>query len=213
MSTDPAAERARLINAAEKRAGQRQVRLLIVALFGLAVIAAFAVAGFFLAYSQAKKNAGLTHQVIAQNAQIKSLTEQLAGLAKAQADNSAQGRALIQKVVVLTALIVGFTDPNSAAARVRNATAVNAIKSVLAGQQIQNADLLRKLGEIAVVLAPPGDEARVRAAVAKILAEPAPPIVVSPAPAKASGASVAPSPDCQGIQVAPLNIVKVCIPP
>src|SRR5258707_5642030 len=77
VSTDPAAVRAQ-INQAEKRAGQRQVRLLIVALIGLGVIAAFAVAGFFLAYSQARKNADLTHQVIAQNAQIKSLTEQLA---------------------------------------------------------------------------------------------------------------------------------------
>lgn len=212
MSTDPEFVRTQ-INQAEKRAGQRQVRLLIVALFGLAVIAAFAVAGFFLAFGQAKKNAGLTKQVIRQSDQLQSQAGALVKLQEAQAANSAQGRALIQKVVDLTSLILGFTDPNSAAARVRNATAVNAIKSVLAGQQIQNADQLRKLGEIAVVLAPPGDEARVRAAVAKILAEPAPPIVVAPIPAKASGASVAPSPDCQGLQVAPLNIVKVCIPP
>jgi hypothetical protein len=194
VSTDPAFVRSQ-INQAEKRAGQRQVRLLIVALFGLAVIAAFAVAGFFLASAQARKNAGLTHQVIGQNAQIKSLTEQLAHLAEVQTASSTQGRALVQKVVDLTSLIAGFTDPNSQAAAARAAQAASAIKSVLAGQQIQNADLARKLGEIAVALAPPDRMAEVRAAVAKILAEPAPPIVIpSSAPSRSGGVTSVPAP-------------------
>ncbi len=209
MSTDPAAVRAQ-INQAEKRAGQRQVRLLIVALIGLGIIAAFAVAGFFLAYTQAQKNAGLTKQVIAQNAQIKSLAEQLAGLAKAQADNSAQGRALIQKVVDLTSLIASFTDPGSKAAMDQQARTAAALRSLLAGQQIQNADVLRKLGEMAVALAPPDRMAEVQAAVAKILAEPAPPIVIPsvPTPPKAKqSATVSPSPS-----VSPaLNVQVQCL--
>lgn len=229
MSSDPGAERARLINAAEKRAGQRQVRLLIVALFGLAVIAAFAVAGFFLAYSQARKNAGLTERVIAQGVQIKALTEQLTSLATAQADNSAQGRATLKQIADLAALIASFTDPNSQASRNRAAQTAAALRSLLAGQQIQNADLLRKLGEMAVALAPLDRTAEVRATVAKILAEPAPPIVIPSAvpakPASTSGASVgaatAPK-SCPGpiaIQATPLTLpllppatVQVCVP-
>ncbi len=197
MSTDPGFVRAQ-ITEAEKRAGARQVRLLIVALIGLGVIAAFAVAG-------------LTKQVIAQNAQIKSLAEQLAGLAKAQADNSAQGRALIQKVVDLTSLIAGFTDPTSKAAMDQQAKTAAALRSLLAGQQIQSADVLRKLGEMAVALAPPDRMAEVQAAVAKILAEPAPPIVIpsvpAPSPTAKQSATVSPSPS-----VSPaLNVQVQCL--
>jgi hypothetical protein len=193
VSTDPAFVRAQ-INEAEKRAGRRQVRLLIVALIGLGVIAAFAVAGFFLSYSQARKNGDLTKRVIAQGVQIKLLTEQLAGLAQAQAANSVQGRALIQKVVDLTTVIAGFTDPTSKAAMDQQAKIAAAIKSLLAGQQIQSADLLRKLGEIAVVLAPPDRMAEVQAAVAKILAEPAPPIVIPSVPSAKASTVAMPTP-------------------
>lgn len=224
MSTDPSAERVRLVTEAEKRAGARQVRLLIVALVGLVVIAAFAVAGFFLAYSQAKKNAGLTREVIGQSTQIKSLTEQLTTLATDQAKNSQTGRDTLKKIADLTTLIASFTDPNSQATKDRAAQTAAALKSLLAGQQIQNADLLRKLGEMAVALGAPPD------VVKRILAEPAPPIVIpSTAPAKPSstaGASVgtaatAPKP-CTGpvaIQATPLALpllppatVNVCIP-
>jgi len=212
------------IRAAETRAGleakRKRRKWILIGGFIAAVIATgLGVAVFLLFQSVGQVKAQgktIAHQTDTIAGQTKTIQEQGAAIVKlqeAQTANSAQGRALIQKVVDLTSLIASFTDPNSPAARARNTTAVNAIKSVLAGQQVQNADQLRKLGEIAVVLAPPGDEARVRAAVAKILAEPAPPIVVAPVPARASGASVVPPPDCQGIQAAPLNIVKVCIPP
>lgn len=206
MSTDPAFVRSQ-ITEAEKRAGARQVRLLIVALIGLGVIAAFAVAGFFLAYSQARKNAGLTKEVIAQGVQIKSLTEQLTSLATAQADNSAQGRATLKQIAELTTLIASFTDPNSQATKDRATQTAAALRSLLAGQQVQNADLLRKLGEMAVALGAPLD------VVKRILAEPAPPIVIpvvpkaAPASASGSGASVSPSPT-----VSPaLNIQVQCL--
>lgn len=192
MSTDPGYVRAQ-IDAAKHRAGQRQTRLLIIALLGLAIVASAAVAGFFISYSQARKNASLTKEVIRQGVQVKALAEQLTSLATAQAQGSEQGRATLKQIAELTTLIASFTDPQSQASRDRAVQTAAALRSLLAGQQIQNADLLRKLGEMAIALGAPPD------VVKRILAEPAPPIVIPsvpppPKPSSASGASVLPLP-------------------
>ena len=185
---DPAVLEAR-ITQARSDAGRRQTRLLIVALIALSILAAASVGGFLLSYGQARHNGELSAQIKAQGDSIKGLVDTVVSLQKAQADNSANGRALLNQVVAIATVIAGFTDPNSQVAKDQQAKTAVAIKSILAGQQVQNADLARKLGEMAVVLAPPGQEARVRAAVARILAEPAPPITLQSAPALSSPAA------------------------
>lgn len=215
MSTDPAFVRAQ-IGEAEKRAGQRQVRLLIVALVGLAVIAGFAVAGFFLSYSQAKKNAGLTKEVIRQGQDIKKLAED-------QATNSQTGRDILKRL----------SDATSSSAT----QTVQALQQLDDAQRVGRADQLKKIAQMFEQCTRlPCDPAVVN----RILAQPvpvptfgaAPAPAPSPAtarPASTAGASVgkssstaaAPKP-CLGpvvIQATPLVLpllpptqVQVCIP-
>lgn len=166
MSADPSFVRAQ-IGEAEKRAGQRQVRLLIVALIGLAVIAGFAVAGFFLAYSQAKKNAGLTERVINQGRDIKRLAED-------QATNSQTGRDILK--------------------RLSDATSSSATQTVQALQQLDNAqrqgraDQLKKIAQMfEQCRSLPCDPAVVN----RILAQPVPIPTFGAAPAPATSPAVA----------------------
>jgi hypothetical protein len=183
VSTDPAFVRAQ-INEAEKRAGRRQVRLLIVALIGLGVIAAFAVAGFFLSYSQARKNGDLTKRVIAQGVQIKKLGDKLIELAQAQAESSANGRTLLVQQAALTAVIADQTS--SATTARQQAQVAGYLQSLVNAQKTLNADQLRKLGQLAVALGAPA------AAVNTILAEPVPVITFGPAPPVTNPASSSP---------------------
>jgi hypothetical protein len=185
VSTDPAFVRAQ-INEAEKRAGARQVRLLIVALIGLGVIAAFAVAGFFLSYSQARKNGDLTKRVIAQGMQIKKLGDKLIELAQAQAESSANGRTLLVQQAALTAVIADQTSSTTTARQ--QAQVAGYLQSLVNAQKTLNADQLRKLGQLAVALgAPP-------AAVNEILAEPVPVITFGPPPAASPAPLSTPTP-------------------
>jgi hypothetical protein len=219
VSTDPAFVRAQ-ISAAEKRAGQRQVRLLIFALIGLGVIAAFAVAGFFLAYSQARKNTGLAKEVISQSAQIKTLAED-------QAKSSETGRNILKQ-------IQDFTDPNSAAVKEQQAKIARYLALLDEAQRLGRADQLKKIAQMfEQCRSLPCDPSIVN----RILAQPVPvptfgattpapaPTPVAAKPSSTSDASVgtaaAPKP-CPGpvvIQATPLLLpllppanVNVCIP-
>lgn len=215
MSTDPTTFRAQ-ITAAEKRAGRRQVRILIVALIGGFILAAFSVAGFFLAYSQARKNANLTQEVIGQSAQIKKLAED-------QATNSQTGRDILKRL----------SDATSSSAT----QTVQALQQLDDAQRVGRADQLKKVAQLFQQCTRlPCDPAVVN----RILAQPvpvptfgaAPAPAPSPAvarPASTAGASVgksssaasAPKP-CPGpvvIQATPLVLpllpptqVQVCIP-
>lgn len=217
MSTDPAFVRAQ-IGEAEKRAGQRQVRLLIVALVGLAVIAGFAVAGFFLSYSQAKKNAGLTKEVIRQGQDIKKLAED-------QATNSQTGRDILKRL----------SDATSSSAT----QTVQALQQLDDAQRVGRADQLKKIAQMFEQCRTlPCDPVVVNRILAQPVpvptfgAGPAPAPAPSPAaarPASTAGASVGKSSSaaavpkpCPGpvvIQATPLVLpllpptqVQVCIP-
>lgn len=160
----------------------------------------------------------------------------IVALAQAQSENSKNGRAIVRQVQEQTQTIKDQTDPNSQVSKDR-ATALNGILSQLFGSFIvgQN-DGLRRVGEMlercpSLPCSP--------AIINKILAEPAPmvtftagaPMTPAAKPA-ASPASAGPRPTssppssppapvpspttsqlCPATQVAPLNIVRICIPP
>jgi|SRR5215471_1558020 len=185
------------INAAEERAGlkagleakrKRRKWILIGAFIGAVILAGVVVVLIWLAQGQAQIKAQghtLVRQnktIVDQGVTITAQTEAIRVLQQNQADNSANGRATLKQIKDLTSLIASFTDPNSAGARERAATTASAIRQLLVAQQIQSQDQLRKLGEIAVALAPPDQTARIAAAVAMILAEAPPPITIPTAP-------------------------------
>lgn len=190
---DPAVLEARLTQA-RSDAGRRQTKLLVVALIALSVIAAAAVGGFFLSYGQARHNAETSRQIKAQNQTIKGLVDTVVKLQQNQANISTSGSATLQQVKDLSTLIFSFLDPNSQVAKDQAAKTTTAITTLLTNEQAGRADLAHKLGEIAVLLAPPGQEASIRARVAKILAEPVPPITLQSAPTSSPRALPTPTP-------------------
>jgi hypothetical protein len=105
-------------------------------------------------------------------------------LQQTQADNSANGRAILLQQAALTKIIADQTSPTATAQQ--QAQVAGYLKSLTDAQKTLNADQLRKLGELAIVLgAPPG-------AVNRILAEPVPVITFGP-PMPAPAANPVPS--------------------
>lgn len=163
----------------------------------------------------------------------------IVALAQAQSENSKNGRAIVKQVQEQTQTIKDQTDPNSKVSKQR-ADALNGILSQLFDSFIvgQN-DGLRRFGEMleqcrALPCSP--------MIINRILAEPAPMVTftagvpmtstttkpsaspvsvprvvtpMSPTPAPSMPISV-PSPTtsfCPATQVAPLNLLRICIPP
>lgn len=162
----------------------------------------------------------------------------IVALAQAQSENSKNGRAIVRQVQEQTQTIKDQTDPNSQVSKDR-ATALNGILSQLFSSFIvgQN-DGLRRVGEmleqcralpcsptiINRILAEPVPMVTFTAGTPMTATTPRPP--ASPAsvpratiPASSTPApsaplpSPSPTPLCPATQVAPLNLLRICIPP
>lgn len=161
----------------------------------------------------------------------------IAELQKTQADNSANGRTLLGKVLTLSEQIAAFSDPNSQAAKDQRAKTAEALQLLDDAQRQGRADQLKKIAQLFQQCTRlPCDPAIVN----RILAQPVPvpTFGAAPAPApspagakpastagasvgKSSSAAAAPKP-CPGpvvIQATPLVLpllpptqVQVCIP-
>jgi hypothetical protein len=153
---------------AEQRTVARQVhqmRLLILALVALTFIAGFSAAGFFIAYSQARRNGKTAETVL-------TLTEKVASL-----QDDVVTQTTIAKIV--SNRILDCTTPEGKCLhdlQVQSGGAINAINQAnAAGRQ----DLLRKLGQLAHALGAP------QSVVDRVLAEPVPTPPPFPLPAPA----------------------------
>jgi hypothetical protein len=164
MSLNP--EQARIaIAEAERRTNQRQVRqmrLLILALIALTFIAGFSAAGFFIAYSQARRNGKTADRVLALTQKVASLQDQVV-----------TETAIAQ---IVSNRILDCTTPDGKCAhdvQVQTGAAINAINQANAlGRQ----DLLRKLGQLAHALGAP------QSVVDQVLNEPVPTPPAFPVP-------------------------------
>lgn len=153
MSLDPRAA----IAEAEKRAFQRQthqMRVLVIALIALTFVAGFSAAGFFVSYSQARRNGAIAERVLRLTESVASLQTQIVtttsiaqiGTNRILDCTTPEGRCLHD----LQSQSGGFlTSLNQTAAQ---------------GRQ----DLLRKLGELFRALGVP------QVVVDRVLSEPAP---------------------------------------
>jgi hypothetical protein len=111
-------------------------------------------------------------------------TSKIQAVQQAQAESSANGRAILLQQAALTKIIAAQTSPTATAQQ--QAQVAGYLKSLTDAQKTLNADQLRKLGELAIVLGAPA------AAVNRILAESVPVITFGPAPASAPSSSPAP---------------------
>lgn len=151
----------------------------------------------------------------------------IAELQKTQADNSANGRTLLQKVLSISEQIAAFSDPNSQAAKDQREKTAQALQQFDEAQRLGRADQLKKIAQMFEQCSRlPCDPAVVN----RILAQPVPvpkfgtTSASAPAttmrsagnPPASSAIPLVPLPSptiCPGIQVAPLNLARVCIPP
>lgn len=164
MSLDPHAA----IAEAEKRAFQRQahqMRLLVIALIALTFVAGFSAAGFFVSYSQARRNGAVAERVL-------HLTESVA--------------TLQAQIVTTTAIaqlgtnrILDCTTPEGKCLHDLQSQSGGAIGALNQAAAQGRQDLLRRLAELFQSLGVP------QATVTRVLneAEPSPlPYVAPPAP-------------------------------
>jgi hypothetical protein len=172
------------------------------------------------------------------NAQTKVITDQgktIVALQQGQTEAQKTGRTTQVQVQQLVEQIASFTSPTSTVTMDQQQKVQGYITALLQGQQTQNADVLRKLGEMAVALGAP------KATIDRILAEPSPTIIIplpksaaasgnpagaSPSPASTPGIGVglssAPIPipiptpsgtSCPRIRIGLGGLVGICIPP
>lgn len=156
---------------------------------------------------------------------VSALSGQIVSLQRTQAENSANGRTLLAKVLSLSEQIAAFSDPNSQAAKDQREKTAQALQQFDQAQRLGRADQLKKIAQMFTQCSRlPCDPAVVN----RILAQPVPvptfgaigPTPSTPmrsvgaSPPPAARLSPSPSPtSCPGLQVAPLNIVKICVPP
>lgn len=112
-------------------------------------------------------------------------------LQQTQADNSTNGRALLTQLTAIGKVIAEQTSPTATA--IQQQKIGNILSQLTDGIKTLNADQLRKLGQLAIVLgAPP-------ATVNKILSEPVPTITFGPQPPVVNPSpAAAPSPSSVG---------------
>lgn len=143
MVTSP--EDARLaIAEAEQRTIERQVhqmRLLILALIALTLIAGFSAAGFFIAYSQARRNGKTSDRVLA-------LTQKVANLQ----DEVVTQTAIAQ---IGTNRILDCTTPEGKCLHDLQSQSGGAIDALNQAASQGRQDLLRRLGELFQALGVP----------------------------------------------------------
>lgn len=165
--------------------------------------------------------------IYGQSQRIVSLQQRIVSLQQAQTESSKNGRTLLQQVANLTQRIVDYSDPNSKIGQEQRAQTAQVLAQLDAAQRAGRADQLKKIAQMfEQCRSLPCDPAIVN----RILAQPVPVPTFGGAPARASGSTVlivgnppaspgaVPSPQpsstvCPGIQVAPLNLARICIPP
>lgn len=143
-------------------------------------------------------------------------------LGQKQVESSKTGRGILLQVAALADQIKSFTDPNSQSSKDQQAKVASYLAALDEASREGRADQLKKIAQMFMQCTRlPCDPSIVN----RILAQPVPvptfgptrpaatPAPPSPATMR-SGVAPTPTPSiCQGIQVAPLNVARVCIPP